>query len=46
MALNGKGMFIWQLWNTESEDPEAIAALAKEADFLGAIVWKLIKSRE
>ncbi|MEK6255704.1 MAG: hypothetical protein N2C13_00115, partial [Chloroflexota bacterium] len=38
MTLNGKGMFIWQLWNTESEDPEAIASLAKEADFSHVLI--------
>ena len=36
--LNGKGFFIWQLWNTENEDPDAIATLAKEADLSHVLI--------
>jgi len=31
MTLRGKGLFIWQLWNSEGGDPEVIAAKAKSA---------------
>ena len=38
MTLTGKGMFIWQLWNVEDEDPNVIASLAHEANFSHVII--------
>ena len=38
MTLNGKGFYIWQLWNCEDSDPDAIATLAKAADFSHVLI--------
>ncbi len=38
MALQGKGYFIWQIPNCENGDPNAIAALAQNAQFTHVLV--------